>query len=54
MNETEIFCKRTVRDLIKVVCLTATPDDGFDDSLERNLMKSMGYKLVRTGKNEEQ
>ena len=53
MNETEVFCKRTLRENIKVVCLTATPDDGFDDSLERDLMNSMKYKLVQTGKNEE-
>ena len=38
---------------MKVVCLTATPDDGVDDGLERDLMKLMGYKLIKTSKADE-
>ena len=42
------FYKMTKGDQMQVVCLTATPDDGHAEGLERNLMDLMGYKLVRT------
>jgi hypothetical protein len=42
------FYKMTKGESMQVVCLTATPDDGHAEGLERNLMDLMGYKLVRT------
>ena len=35
-----------------VVCLTATPDDGFDDGAEKKLIKVMGFERIKTEKNE--
>ena len=53
MRNPEHFLTKTKNKNAKVVCLTATPDDGYDDSLERNLMNLLGYRLVRTEKKDE-
>lgn len=53
MKDPEKFYKKTKGKLMKVVCLTATPDDGYDDGLERNLMDLMGYRLIITSKADE-
>lgn len=42
------FYNMTNGDKMQVVCLTATPDDGHAEGLERNLMDLLGYKLIRT------
>jgi hypothetical protein len=42
------FYNMTNGDKMQVVCLTATPDDGHSEGLERNLMDLLGYKLIRT------
>ena len=47
------FASCTLGVNLKVVCLTATPDDGLDDGCERNLMNLMGYRLIRTGSKQE-
>jgi hypothetical protein len=48
MNDPVKFYKMTMSEKMQVVCLTATPDDGYADGLERNLLDIMGYKIVRT------
>ena len=42
------FYNMTKGEQMQVVCLTATPDDGHAEGLERKLMDLMGYKLVCT------
>ena len=32
-----------------MICLTATPDDGYIDGNEHKLIGLMGYKVIRTG-----
>jgi len=48
MSDPVKFYNKTKGELMEVVCLTATPDDGYADGLERDLIELMGYKLVRT------
>ena len=42
------FVDKTKNKKAKIVCLTATPDDGKEDSLEHILMKLLGYRNVLT------
>jgi hypothetical protein len=48
MRDPVEFASLTTGEKFQVVCLTATPDDGINDGCERNLMKLMGYRLIRT------
>ena len=36
-----------------MICLTATPDDGYIDGNEHKLIELMGYKVIRTGEHKE-
>ena len=47
MSDPVKFYNKTSGANLQVVCLTATPDDGYADGLERNLLDLMGYKLIR-------
>jgi len=38
---------------MRVICLTATPDDGYTDGNEHKLIERMGYKVIRTGEQKE-
>ena len=38
---------------MKIICLTATPDDGLADGLERKLMNLMGYTLIKAQKQQD-
>ena len=48
MRDPVEFATSTMGGKLQVVCLTATPDDGILDGCERNLMKLMGYRLIKT------
>ena len=48
MKDLENFVKKTMGQNLQIICLTATPDDGLEDGLERNLMISMGYHMIKT------
>ena len=43
------FYKQTKHKDTRVICLTATPDDGYTDGNEHKLIRLMGYKVIRTG-----
>ena len=47
------YYKATKGNHVQVVCLTATPDDGYDAGNERNLIELMGYKLIHTSEQKE-
>ena len=48
MKDPVDFLVKTSNMNMKVVCLTATPDDGEVGSLEHDLMKLLGYHKVLT------
>lgn len=48
LTNTLKYYKATKGTNVQVVCLTATPDDGYDAGNERTLIELMGYKLLRT------
>ena len=48
MKDPVHFVEKTKNRHAKVVCLTATPDDGREVSLEHELMTLLGYRKVLT------
>ena len=50
LNDPIAFFKQVKSQTVKVICLTATPDDGYSAGTERNLIDLMNFKRVRTSK----
>ena len=46
------FYSTTKNKNFQVVCLTATPDDGFAEGAEKKLIDVMGYRRIKTQKEE--
>ena len=44
------FYKKISSPNVQVVCLTATPDDGYSDGTERQLIQLMGFTCINTSK----
>ena len=53
LNNISNFNKNTEHDNVSVIGLTATPDDGDEDGIEREAFKSLGYVTYRTSKAKE-
>ena len=47
------FFKQVKNPRIQVICLTATPDDGYIEGAERTLINLMGFKRIRTSRKSE-
>ena len=53
MKDPENFAKKMMDAKKRVVCLTATPDDGAEEGSERKLMTMMGFKTIFAGEKQE-
>ena len=53
MRDIQNFAKKTMSLNMRIICLTATPDDGLESGLERRLMNLMSYNLIRAQKTHE-
>ena len=49
MKDPESFVKVILSPRIKLICFTATPDDGNEYGYERRLLNLKNFKLIRTG-----
>ena len=47
------FWKITKRDEKRVICLTATPDDGYVEGVERKIVQMMGYQEIISEKKQD-
>ena len=44
------FFKQVKNPNVHVICLTATPDDGFTEGAERNIIELMGFRQIKTSR----